>query len=288
MTTLSSLLNDISNDRASGSSEIYAELLNGLQKALAERPEVQEWVEFSDGLSKVKRSMAPLQNVAGSIKVLLLARIPDEQFNGFIKGFLTDLRKRETEAPEKIGRTLADSYKPGTVVTVSYSGTVVSAISVLPKNLKVSVAESLPMGEGAMTCQKLAGEGHDATLFRDSMIPLEVRKADLVVTGADGVCPEGVVNKVGTMTMALAAKEFGKPFVVLCSTSKLIPALEMDAVEGEGNAQEMKVREVVFELTPLELVTAVITDEGVLSGEEMKKRLLKDRSRMKDTECQTC
>ncbi len=139
-----------------------------------------------------------------------------------------------------------------------------------------------------MTCRKLAEKGYDATLFRDSMIPSEVRRADLVVIGADGVCPEGVVNKVGTMSMALAAKEFGRPFVVLCSTSKLIPVLEMDAMEGEGNAQEMKVREVVFEMTPLELVTVVITDEGVLSGEEMKKRLLKDRSKMKDTECQTC
>lgn len=288
MTALSSLLNDVSNDRVSGSSEIYSELLSGLQKALAERPKVQEWIEFSDGLSKVKRSMAPLQNVAGSIKVLLLAKIPDEQFNGFVKGFLTDLMEREAKAPEKIGRTLADSYKPGTVATLSYSGTVVSAISALPENVRVSVAESLPLGEGAMTCQKLAGKGYDATLFRDSMIPLQVRNADLVVIGADGVCPEGVVNKVGTMSMALAAKEFGRPFVVLCSTSKLIPVLEMDAMEGEGNAQEMKVREVVFEMTPLELVTVVITDEGVLSGEEMKKRLLKDRSKMKDTECQTC
>jgi translation initiation factor 2B subunit (eIF-2B alpha/beta/delta family) len=288
MTTLSSLLKDISNDRASGSSEIYSELLNGLQNALAERPKVQEWIEFSDGLSKVKRSMAPLQNVAGSIKVLLLARIPDEQFNGFIKGFLNDLRKRETQASEKIGRTLADSYKPGIVVTLSYSGTVISSISALPKEVLISVAESLPMGEGVMTCRKLAEKGYDATLFRDSMIPSEVRRADLVIVGADGVCPEGVVNKVGTMSMALAAKEFGRPFVVLCSTSKLIPVLEMDAMEGEGNAQEMKVREVVFEMTPLELVTVVITDEGVLSGEEMKKRLLKDRSKMKDTECQTC
>jgi translation initiation factor 2B subunit (eIF-2B alpha/beta/delta family) len=50
----------------------------------------------------------------------------------------------------------------------------------------------------------------------------------------------------------------------------------------------MKVREAIFENTPLDLVTTVITDEGALSGEDMMKRLLKDRSRMKDTECQTC
>ncbi len=288
MTSLASLLEKISNDHVSGSSEIYSELLDGLQKALVKKPKVQEWKDFSDGLSKVKRSMAPLQNVAGSIGVLLNAQIPDEQFNGFVKGFLTDLRERETAAPEKIAKTLASSYKPVKVVTISYSGTVMSSLLSLPKDVEISVAESLPMGEGTMTCKKLADNGRHASLFRDSMIASEVRKADLVLVGADGVCPEGVVNKVGTMLLALAAKEHGKPFVVLCSTSKLIPVLEMDAMESESLADQLKVKEVIFELTPLDLVKSVVTDECVLSGEEMKKRLLKDRSKMKDTECQTC
>ncbi|MHC1709639.1 MAG: hypothetical protein AB9819_04465 [Methanomassiliicoccales archaeon] len=288
MSSLASLLDKVSNDRISGSSEIYSELLDGLQKALAHKPKVQEWKDFSDGLSKVKRSMAPLQNVAGSIRVLLNAQIPDEQFNGFVKGFLTDLRERETSAPEKITKTLASAYKPGNVVTISYSGTVMSSLLSLPKDVEISVSESLPIGEGALTCKKLMDKGRHASLFRDSMIASEVQKSDLVLVGADGVCPEGVVNKVGTTLMALAAKEHGKPFVVLCSTSKLIPVLEMDAMEGEVSVDQMKVREVVFEMTPLDLVTAVITDEGVLSGEEMKKRLLKDRGNMKVTECQSC
>ncbi len=288
MTTLSSLLNDVSNDQVSGSSEIYDKLLDGLQSALAERPKVQEWTDFAVGLSNVKRSMAPVQNEAGSIKVLLLARIPDEQFNGFIKGFLADLRKREAEATGKIANTLVGSYRPAKVVTISYSGTIMGAIKALPKDVKVSVAESLPMGEGAITCRKLMERGYEACLFRDSMAPTEIREADLVITGADGVCPEGVVNKVGTMSMALAAKQHGKPFVVLCSTSKLIPVLQMDAVEGECSSQELKVKEIVFEMTPLDLVTAFITDEGAISGTEMRSRLLRDRSRMSDTECQTC
>lgn len=282
------MLDKISKDHVSGSSEIYSELLDGMQEALAHRPKVWEWKDFSEGLSEVKRSMAPLQNVAGSIRVLLNAQIPDEQFNGFVKGFLTDLRERETSAPEKIAKTLIGTHKPGRVVTISYSGTVTNSLLSLPKDVEISVAESLPMGEGALTCKKLADKGHHATLFRDSMIASEVQKADLVLVGADGVCPEGVVNKVGTMLMALAAKEHGKPFVVLCSTSKLIPVLEMDAMEGETLADRVRIKEFVFERTPLELVTSVITDEGVLSGEEMKKRLLKDRSNMKVTECQSC
>lgn len=288
MTNLASLLDKIAKDRASGSSEIYTELLEGLMKALAHGPKVQEWREFSDGLSKVKRSMAPLQNVAGSIRVLLNAQIPDDQFNGFVKGFLSDLRARESAAPDRIAKHLAEAYRPGRLVTLSYSGTVMRALATMPKDVDVSVAESLPMGEGAMTCRKLLDNGYQASLFRDSMIPSEVRNADLVLIGADAVCPEGVVNKVGTLSLALAAKQFARPLVVLCSTSKLIPVLEMDEMVGGSDLDRMKVRESIFEITPLELVTAIVTDEGVLSGEEMRKRLLKDRGNMKVTECQSC
>ncbi len=288
MTNLVGLLERISDDRISGSSEIYMGLLDGLEEALYHRPKVQEWKEFSEGLAKVKRSMAPVQNVAGSIRVLLNAQIPDDQFNGFVRGFLIDLRSRETEAAEKISRNLVNAYRPGKVVTLSYSGAVVNSILAMPKRVKISVAESLPMAEGFLTCHKLLEKGYHATLFHDSLMATEVRKAGLVLVGADGVSPEGVVNKVGTMMAALAAKEHKKPFVVVCSTSKLIPVLELDPMESEEEVNGVKFREAVFELTPLELVTAVITDEGVLSGEEMKKRLLKDRGNMKVTECQTC
>ena len=204
MTSLAQLLERISNDHVSGSSEIYSELLDGLQKALAQRPKVQEWRDFSDGLSKVKMSMAPLQNVAGSIRVLLNAQIPDDQFNGFVKGFLADLRERERAAPDKISKNLMSAYQPDKVVTISYSGTVLSSLLHLSKDVSVHVAESLPMSEGRMTCSKLLENGRKASVFRDSMITSEVEKADLVLVGADGVCPEGVVNKVGTSLLDYA------------------------------------------------------------------------------------
>ncbi|HOO04496.1 MAG TPA: hypothetical protein PLJ11_07245 [Methanomassiliicoccales archaeon] len=288
MSELLELLRKVADDGTSGSSEIYSKLLDGLLGALAERPTVPEWREFSDGLAKVKRSMAPLQNVAGSIRVLLNAQIPEEQFNGFMRGFLNDLAERERLAPSRIAEGLLSSYRPAKVVTLSYSGTVLRSLMALPRGTAVSVAESLPMGEGAITCQRLIGNGIDAKLFRDSMIVRETASADIALVGADGVCPEGVVNKVGTYPLALAAKECGKPFVVLCSTSKLIPVLEMDPGDTETERDGLRLKETVFELTPLSLVTAIVTEEGVLSGEEMRQRLLRDRGNMKVTECQSC
>lgn len=288
MSALDPLLKKMAEDDVSGSSEIYSRLLHDLDSALKSKPSSADWKEFCVGLSKIKRSMAPVQNVAGSIKVLLNASIPEDQLNGFIRGFLTNLQDKDANAGDVIAKMVAKTYQPRKVVTLSYSGTVAKAILAMSRDVKVAVAESLPMGEGAVTCRKLSDKGISVTMFRDSMICSQLKDADLVLVGADGVCPEGLVNKVGTMPLALAAKELGKPVIALCSTSKLIPVLDMDPTTTLREADGYSFREDVFELTPLHLFSSIVTEEGAFSGEEMMKRLLHDRSKMKETECQEC
>ncbi|MDD1772080.1 MAG: hypothetical protein LUQ09_04095 [Methanomassiliicoccales archaeon] len=288
MSALEPLLRKVAEDDVSGSSEIYSRLLRDLTAALKDKPTVVDWKEFCLGLSKVKRSMAPIQNVAGSIKVMLNASIPEDQINGFIKGFLISLQEKDANAAEIIAKKVANEQRPKKIVTLSYSGTVTKAILAMSRDIEVSVAESLPMGEGAVTCRKLSDRGVKVTLFRDTMICSELKDADLVLVGADGVCPEGVVNKVGTMSLAIAAKELGRPVISLCCTSKLIPVLDLDPITTMRDADGYTFREDVFELTPLSLFHSIITEEGTFSGEEMRKRLLNDRSKMKETECQGC
>ncbi|MCG7844763.1 MAG: hypothetical protein MIO90_04970 [Methanomassiliicoccales archaeon] len=285
MSALTLLLNKVSDDHVSGSSEIYSELLRDLMKALSERPSSKDWQEFSEGLSKVKMSMAPVQNVTGSIRVLLNARIPEGQLNGFIKGFLADLIEREELAAGIIAKKVLQEHRASRVMTLSYSSTVMAALLAMPKEVEVLVAESLPMGEGVVTYRRLNERGVKASLFRDSMMSSMVATADLVLVGADGVCPEGVVNKVGTMPLTLAAREHGIPVVVLCSTSKLIPVLDIDTMSKVHTVDGLRYHESVFELTPLPLFHTVITEEGVLTGPDMQKRLLSDRSKMKDSDC---
>ena len=280
------ILKKVSEDHVSGSSEIYSELLQGLSDALASKPSTKEWGEFTIGLEKVKRSMAPLQNVAGSLRFLLNARIPEDQFNSFVRGFLSDLVSRESKAPGIIAERFQKEQRPKRIVTLSYSGTVMATLTTLPKDVEIAVAESLPMGEGAVTYRLLSDKGYKASLIRDSMIYRAVAQADLAVVGADGVCPEGLVNKVGTALLAAACREHGKPLVVLCSTSKLIPVLDMDPMPSSRNLEGLRYDEVVFEMTPLSMVHSVITEEGTMSGDDMQKRLLRDRSKMKETECQ--
>jgi methylthioribose-1-phosphate isomerase len=103
---------------------------------------------------------------------------------------------------------------------------------------------------------------------------------DLVIVGTDRVARNGdVVNKIGTLGIAILARHFGIPFYVACPSSTFDPATATgaDAVIEERDGNEVrgimgqptapagiKVRNPAFDVTPHALVTGFITDAGVL------------------------
>jgi translation initiation factor 2B subunit (eIF-2B alpha/beta/delta family) len=107
-------------------------------------------------------------------------------------------------------------------------------------------------------------------------------ECDVVIVGADAVTPQGVVNKIGTYALALAAREQKVPFYVLAGTEKFLPApfsqaLRIEEKDPEEVTQEViphsKVENRYFDITPLELITGVVTQEGVIPGKEVQKVL---------------
>jgi methylthioribose-1-phosphate isomerase len=104
-------------------------------------------------------------------------------------------------------------------------------------------------------------------------------EADAVIVGCDRVAANGdVANKVGTYGLALAARAAGIPFVVAGPTSSIDARLaDGDAIEiEERDADEVRllggrlltlagtrVRNPAFDVTPAELVTALVTERGV-------------------------
>jgi translation initiation factor 2B subunit (eIF-2B alpha/beta/delta family) len=95
--------------------------------------------------------------------------------------------------------------------------------------------------------------------------------------GADAVSPAGLINKTGTLALALAARAFGKPLYALCASTKLVgmgwePPEEppRDPAEiADVSIPNLGVRNRYFERTPLELVTAVVTEDGVRSPDDL-------------------
>lgn len=149
--------------------------------------------------------------------------------------------------------------------------------------LEVYACEARPVLQGArLTAWELDRAGVDVTLITDSMAGalMAEGKVDLVILGADAVCANGdVVNKIGTYALALLAREHGLPFYVAAPRSTFAPQLasaqevpieERDADEvrtvfGTPTApNEVKVWNPAFDRTPAELITAIVTDQGVL------------------------
>jgi len=164
----------------------------------------------------------------------------------------------------------------GSVVTLSRSGTVRAVLE--RARPAVLIGESRPASEGADVAAELAHAGLDVTLTTDAALPSELatRDPDVVLVGADAVLADGsVVNKVGTRGLALAAAREGVPVYVVAAAAKVRPD---EAIHGEtgddadlyDGAAPVSVANPVFDRTPADLVTGVVTERGVLDGDAVR------------------
>ena len=143
----------------------------------------------------------------------------------------------------------------------------------------VIVDETRPLLQGArLTCWELAQLGIEHRLACDGAGPFLISRglADAVVVGADRIAVNGdVANKIGTYSLALAAHRAGIPFVVAAPESTIdentpegaaIPIeLRPDAeVTYPAAPDGTKAFNYAFDVTPAELVTAIITEERVI------------------------
>jgi methylthioribose-1-phosphate isomerase len=145
----------------------------------------------------------------------------------------------------------------------------------------VFAGETRPWLQGArLTAWELARDNIPCTLVTDNAAAsvLATGEIDAVVVGADRVAANGdVANKIGTLGLAVLAKHYGVPFYVAVPTSTIdlrcpngadipIEQRSADEVRGFGEtrwAAAVPVRNAAFDVTPAELVTAWITEDGL-------------------------
>jgi methylthioribose-1-phosphate isomerase len=151
------------------------------------------------------------------------------------------------------------------------------------KTLHVFVDETRPLLQGArLTAWELHQRGIDATLICDSMAAEVMRegRVQAVVTGADRIAANGdTANKIGTYGLAVLTKAHGIPFYIAAPSSTFdlsiqtgaeIPIEERDPREithgfGRQTAPDgIAVYNPAFDVTPAELITAIICDRGVI------------------------
>ena len=195
----------------------------------------------------------------------------------------------------KPGYTIQTICNAGSLATV-HLGTVGAVVRVAHEkyngDIKVYAAETRPRQQGArLTTYEFMEDNIDTTLITDGMIGTVFRegRVDCCVVGADRILRTGhVINKIGTYTMAITAKYHNIPFysVAPVSTIDMVTDPE-DVVIEERDPDEIrmingeyvtvpdaKVYNPAFDMTPPELIDAIITDRGVVKDpteEKMRK-----------------
>ena len=181
--------------------------------------------------------------------------------------------------------TVLTHCNAGALATAGYGTAlgVVRAAVEQGKQVTVYAVETRPFMQGArLTAWELQRDGIDVTLITDSMSGhfFQQGKFDAVIVGADRIAANGdAANKIGTYTVAVLANAHGIPFYIAapvstidphCPTGAEIPIEERSAQEvveihGTRVAPEgIHVRHPAFDVTPARLITAIITERGVL------------------------
>ena len=295
----------VSDDRAHGASALAREAaailracaLAGLKPDADAKAALQELHQVARELASSRPSMVALANTVGRIwaaaqetRDRLQSPPPPSAARAALEAALQTadaLLSGWASAAQQIAEN-ARPFLHGTVLTHSLSGTVQVALLACQNQLEhVYVTEGRPRCEGRATAQALASAGIPVTLLTDAEAGLFISACAAVVIGADSVLGDGsVVNKTGSYLLALAARASRPkhvPFLALAEMLKIAssskPHLEeMDLAEVlPADLPGVSARNIYFDRTPASLLSAIITERGLLN--RMQVRIYAEQAR---------
>jgi methylthioribose-1-phosphate isomerase len=272
------------HSKANCTSELLAELEDSAKTLKSTRPTAVNLSWAAD------RILSKAQDFSGSAEELKAIVIREAQ----------RIADEDAEANRAIGKNGAELIDDGDVIlthcnagelaTVEY-GTALGVIRAAwkqGKKIKVIATETRPLLQGArLTAYELKRDGIPVTLITDNMVGYVMHKrlVNKVVVGADRIVQDAVINKIGTFTVAVLAKEHGVPFYVAAPKSTFdLTRKAADVVIEERNPAEVthvgsqqiatsgvSVLNPAFDITPLKYVSAIICESGVYYEEDFVK-----------------
>ncbi|QEY32100.1 S-methyl-5-thioribose-1-phosphate isomerase [Synechococcus sp. RSCCF101] len=249
--------------------------------------------ELPEAASMLRASRPTAVNLAWALDRMLEASSSDPERLALVAGRLADEERERSErlvahgvrlVPE--GASVLHHCHTGAIATGAGVGTALGVIAAAHRQGRLRQAwldETRPRLQGAaLSAWELQQLGVPCTVLVDgaSGLLMRQRRVDLVMVGCDRVADNGdVANKIGTYNLALVARAHGLPFYV-CA-----PRSSIDTATASGGAipiEERPAREIThwrdtamaapgariwnpaFDITPAELVTGLITEDGVL------------------------
>ncbi|KAH1027674.1 translation initiation factor eIF-2B subunit alpha isoform X1 [Dendroctonus ponderosae] len=155
----------------------------------------------------------------------------------------------------------------------------------LGKKFEVFVTQSGPDNSGIQMHNELRAYGIRSTLILDSAIGYVMEQIDFIMIGAEGVLESGgIVNKLGSYTMAVCARELKKSFYVLAESfkfSRVFPLNQQDlpleykyTSEVRKSSTDLKTVHPLVDYTPPLYITLLFSDLGILTTSAVSDQLI--------------
>jgi ribose 1,5-bisphosphate isomerase len=258
-------------------------------EALAEGTKAKTREDFMEALSEAKATLFASRETEPLMRNAIrwiINRVEDcdersvAELAKLVSSSSRDFQKNLEASKERIANIGARRIRDGSVVfTHCHSSTVTHMLSKAQKDGKsfeVICTETRPALQGRITAKEMVALGIKTTMIVDSAARHFMKKADIVVVGADAITSEGnVINKIGTGTIALLAQEARVPFYIVSELLKFDPETlrgDYEKIEERSPAEvwmeapeKLIIRNPAFDVTRRDLIHGIICEEGIIS-----------------------
>lgn len=240
--------------------------------------------------SKAKTRQAVLKDAEHARQQLVKTRPTEPELRNYLNGIMyfmreyrgkdlkaaTEKRIREVlkEKEQRHQKIVAQGVKllkkNMVVYTHCHSSTVNDILKIAKiKKIQVRNTETRPLFQGRLTAKELVKAKIPVTHFVDSAMVAAVKKADIILIGADAVTKDGVYNKIGSELLALLADHFHIPLYVCASLMKFDPKkekIEQRSPKEVWNSAPngITIHNPAFELIHFKHIKGIMCEDGIL------------------------
>jgi len=275
-------------------------------QAESARAFLAEQEDIGQRLVSARPTMAPIFNLVNPILKAITIATEGQSLEATRQIAIAAVEEAVSSSLQAISQIARDSSRlvagGDRIMTHSYSSTVVAmlkeAFATLGKEetaaeedddgeikevkgFEVIVTRSGPGRAGERTARELGDCGIPLTFIDDTAIGLYLPTVDKVVVGADRICADGrLINGTGTYQLAVACEKSNVPLYVICETLKFDLRMKSNEIDlEEKDPSELIdpgslppgtiIKNPYFDITPLEMVTAVVTENGLLTARNL-------------------
>ena len=287
------LVNQIGVDNTSGAAELARAAAIGVLEWINQTASdlLPEWkVElsaFATALSMAQPAMATLFNLANEMLLASESTAVAQEVRPAVRRAVQAFLEQTARANRSLAEaTLGVLPQGARILTFSYSSSVLAVLLGAHARRRLSgvlCTESRPMLEGQHLATELTKAGIAVEFGVDAAIATLAERAQLALIGADSITVQGVINKLGTTSLALVCQHLAIPCYVIADRHKWVPAaaatrgfstFKPEAEVWHDPPAGVSIRNAYFECTPLELCSGIIGQDGLQRPEELRRQLL--------------